>query len=140
MPCNVYLHKIRIKETPTCSFCNDRDTITHFFYECTSVTPLWGAINLWCESHLDLSISDLTTTEVLLGVHRPLRQQKLVNWILLYTKFYIFRKKLFHEAGVSLIELLAEFRLKLLTERRACLWENRKRKFKCWERLLQVLG
>lgn len=77
---------------------------------------------------------------VILGVHRPLRQQKLINWILLYTKFYILRKKLFHEAEVALIELLAELRLKLLTERKACNWENRIRKFKFWERFLQALG
>lgn len=139
-PCNVYLHKIRIKDSPICTFCEDRDTITHFFYECTAVKPLWRALNHWCMSHLDLGLNDLTKAEVLLGVHKPLRQQKLINWILLYVKFYILRKKLFHEAEISLIELLAEFRLKLLTERRACIWENRIRKFKCWERFLRALG
>lgn len=140
IPCNEFLNKIKIKESPICTFCESRDTISHFFYECPTVTPLWSSLEQWCAQHLDLAMSNLSMAEVLLGVHRPIRQQKLTNWLLLHLKFYIHKKKLFFGAEVALHEFLAECRLKLLTERRACACENRMGKFKCWERMLQVLG
>lgn len=140
VPCNEFLYKIKIKDSPSCTFCECNDTISHFFHECKSVSALWNSLNSWCENYLDLTLSTLSSAEVILGLRTPVRQQKLINWLLLYTKFYILKKKLFFGAEVSLLELLAELRLKLLTEKRACVWENRTRKFRSWERMLQALG
>ena len=32
--CNKWLHKMNIKDRPTCDFCTAEDNITHFFIDC----------------------------------------------------------------------------------------------------------
>lgn len=101
IPCNEYLHKIRIKDNPTCAFCESSDSIVHFFYECTSVTALWSALISWWEDYLDLTLSNLVVAEILFCIHRQVRQQKLINWILLCKIFHTKEKAFLQGRGVS---------------------------------------
>ncbi len=36
LACNEWLNNIKIKICNTCSFCNDKDTISHFLLDCNS--------------------------------------------------------------------------------------------------------
>lgn len=40
-PCNKYLHMIRIKDSPNCTTCQELDSLTHFFVECSKVKAFW---------------------------------------------------------------------------------------------------
>lgn len=139
-PCNKRLHTIGIRDSPTCSYCPEIDTVTHFFYRCVKVRTFWEALDDWCVQYLSLSISHLSEIEILLGLTKKEPGQKMVNWLLICAKFFIHRKRLFHGADMSLIEFLAEIRLKLSVERQACLREGKFRKFKCWSTLFSALG
>lgn len=44
VPCNKFLANIRIKQDSTCTFCNDSDTIQHFFMECRDTQRFWNSL------------------------------------------------------------------------------------------------
>lgn len=75
-----------------------------------------------------------------MGVTDNVKDGRIINWILLVTKFYIQRQRLFHDAQFSLLAFLAEARLKLLTEKLACSLENKPNKFRIWRRFLAALN
>lgn len=140
IPCNKYLHTIKIKDSPDCTMCGETDCISHFFYTCPTVKAFWHQLSQWCERHLDLSLSHLSTPEIIYGLTEQSWKAKIVNWFLLTAKFYIQKQRLFHDAKLSLIAFLAESRSRLLTERTVCYLENRPKKLRTWQRLLNVLG
>ncbi len=41
IPCNEWLFKIKIKNSNSCSFCNEIDTLPHFFVKCRKVNNFW---------------------------------------------------------------------------------------------------
>lgn len=139
-PCNKYLHTIGIKTSSKCSLCPEVDNTPHFFYRCARIRPFWDALHAWCSRYLDCSLSHLSEIEIILGLTNREPQQKMINWLLLCAKFYIQKAKLFHGAEISLMEFLAELRLKLSVERRACFWEQKPGKFRCWNKLYSALG
>lgn len=134
------LMNIRIKSSDQCSFCTEVDSILHFFCKCPTVSSFWVDLSHWCANHLDLHLHRLTESEILLGATRKITGLKVINWLILCAKFFIQKRKLFHNANISLISFLAEVRLKLFTERQACLWENKPQKFRVWKRIFDVLG
>lgn len=138
--CNKYLNTIRIRLSPQCSFCDMEDSISHFFLKCEEVQRFWDSLSHWCETHLDISLSQLSQVEKLLGVCTPAKESKLLNWLLLQAKFFIHRNRLFHGNRLPLIAFLAEIRAKLYTEQRACYQELRPNKFKVWQKLFNALG
>lgn len=140
IPCNKHLHTMRIKQSPTCSTCDMEDSISHFFVACANTQRFWDSLNSWCENHIDVSLSQLSLTELLLGVHRSINAKRVVNWLLLQAKFFIQKNKLFHGGQLPLIAFLAETRAKLYTEQRACLLEGRPNKFRIWHSLFNALG
>ena len=45
LPTNYYLHKLKLIESPNCSFCGENpETIDHLFVECYEVKKLWRAV------------------------------------------------------------------------------------------------
>lgn len=140
IPCNKYLNTIRISESPDCPLCGDIDSLSHFFYDCDRARTFWTQLSRWCETYIDISLSHLSALQILLGVTDKVQNAKIINWILLVTKFYLQRQRLFHDAQFSLVAFLTEVRTRLLTERRACYLENKPNKFKTWRRLLLALG
>lgn len=141
VPCNSYLSKIRIKDQATCSFCEEEDTITHFYINCPCAKVFWGKLSEWCERHIDLPLSTLSVTERLFGTNEPIRNtsQRVVNWLVLQAKFYVQKRKLFFRADLSLLAFLAEIRSYLATEKTVCYMENKPTKFRQWERIFSAL-
>ncbi len=39
--CNEWLFNIKIKNSNICSFCNENDTLPHFFVKCRKVNNIW---------------------------------------------------------------------------------------------------
>lgn len=139
-PCNMYLSKVRIKPSDTCSFCPEVDSLSHFFLECQGVRPFWERLAEWCKDFLDLSMDHLTHEQLLLGVTNPPKGQKVLNWIILFAKFFIQKRKLFFQGSIPLIVFLREARDQIHMEKRACSWENKSNKFRPWQRIYNALG
>lgn len=103
----------------------------------------WEKLNQWCERHLEFSLSPLSTKEKVLGVineNGNLKQNKLLNWLLLSARYFIHRQRLFHRGDTSLILFLAELKNKIKAEKQACYIEGKPRKFKVWERMFKILN
>ena len=42
---NGFLHKIKRKDSPNCTFCNKvEETMVHLFCECEKITPIWNSL------------------------------------------------------------------------------------------------
>ena len=50
--CNKKLFDMKIKPSPQCTYCDELDDISHFFFQCRNVYGLWCAFfNLWNETN-----------------------------------------------------------------------------------------
>lgn len=122
-----------------CEFCGQTDSIIHFLLECPSVWSFWQALCGWFDRVEDLSLGDLTQKQYLFGVPQTLPKARAINLILITTKFFIYRQRLFHKGSLELIHWLREFKIKLLCEKyiHKCVGKLR---FRIWNRTLNALG
>jgi hypothetical protein len=85
---NKVLKQIGISPDDRCSFCSSQiETIHHLFVQCREVKRLWNQLADWLAPYLDIRLYILDDKSLLLGV----RNSMLVNWLLLETKYYIYR-------------------------------------------------
>ncbi len=50
IPCNKWLHNIKIKNCSVCEFCMNVDDLPHFFIRCLKVKEFWLHSFNWCEN------------------------------------------------------------------------------------------
>lgn len=139
LPCNRYLHNIRIKESDICSFCTEKDTLQHFFWTCSLVQDFWHKVEEWLSLNGDIHIQT-NMKQFLFGFPKTHPQVKIINLLSLAAKHFIYRQKLFHAGNLELIHFLREFRAKLGIEKFICMKENKIRKFARWNRIYNALG
>lgn len=140
LPCGKYLKDIRVRDTDICQYCSHVDTLTHFFYSCPHVQPFWAALCNWSTQQINLQLENTALCHYMLGIPREHPQAKLANYIILVSKFYIFRQKLYHNADLNITAFLYELRNKLNTGKYICGREGKANKFNTWERTLNALG
>ena len=91
--CNYNLHIWKIKPSPNCEDCEVPDTIEHYFFSCTSVTPLWKSLKEVFRRVFGVHFR-LTVLEVLLGI--PCEKESVtsvINFSVLFAKWYIYCQK-----------------------------------------------
>lgn len=110
IPCNKYLTNIRIKNEASCSFCGDTDTLDHFFFTCQDVNGLWDSLTSWLANNVDLHIQ-LNAKRVLFGPPRSSEHALVINFLILFPKYYIYRQRLFHQNQLEILQILRELRL-----------------------------
>ena len=95
-PTNVYLCKIRIRNTDICEQCshNVADTLEHFFATCKTVLVLWKHIENIASAYYSKRIV-LTVKDKLLGhrVDEPLAKFDLLNKLIMVAKVSISKFK-----------------------------------------------
>lgn len=136
LPCNQFLKNIRITREDKCSFCTDTDSIQHFLFTCTLVQDFWRQLISWFAREADIQL----TRAFLFGVPTTLPQASVINFILLFSKFYIYRQELFHQGSLDLVHFLREFRTRLQVEKYLNKLENKPHHFFKWNRTLTALG
>lgn len=139
VPCNRFLKNIRIKRDDTCSFCPRVDTLEHFLFECPVFQVFWKRVVAWFDSETDLQLN-LSLRAFLFGVPDAAPQSKVINFVLLFIKFFTYRQKLFHQGSLTLIQLLQELKLRLSVEKYLNTLENKPTKFNKWIRIYMALG
>lgn len=140
IPCAHFLRKMRIRESEECVTCKETDTIIHYLYDCTEVQRFWQGVVKWFDDYTHISLDNLSAAHFMFGIPKTTRNWKTVNWILLVTKFFIQRQKLFHNGKLHLIHFLAHIKEKLITEKKVCRMEGKPHKFQKWQQLLSVLS
>jgi len=90
---NEKLHRIGIKDSPNCSFCNSHiETLPHLFAECEIIKNIWE--NIINDLLPPYGIRNLTTENILLGIILKEKQNNIINHIILEAKYYIYVCKL----------------------------------------------
>lgn len=140
VPCRAYLAQLRILDSDACQFCNNQDSLLHFFYECPLVKSFWMSIQQWFVRIEDLHLEALTSKDFLLGLPQHAHNARKINAILISTKFFIYRQRLFHQGQLDPLHWLREFRTKLLIEKEILIRQDKRRRFAVWNRILNALG
>lgn len=141
IPCNRYLCNIRIKQVDTCTYCTPEssDTLQHFLFSCEKVRAFWQTICNWFAAEANFHIN-LTEREFILGVPKTTPDSQKLNFIAIFTKFFVYRQKLFHNANLEITHFLKELRAKLRVERYNYAQERKLHKFRPWEGIYKALG
>ena len=93
IPTNQYLHKLKLKTSPTCSFCkNDIESIEHLFIECPLVRKIWDDIEEWLLNKFRISVT-FDKPSILFGKYKKKNMYKVHNLLSLIIKHYIFSCK-----------------------------------------------
>lgn len=141
IPCNRYQRNIRIRQDDNCSFCDPpvSDTLQHFFYSCPKAATFWHAVTQWLATQANFHIL-VSEKHFLLGVPKEIPQARMMNFIILLAKNFIFRQKLFNNANLELLHFLGELRNKLAVENFICTQAKKQYKFKQWNSIYKALG
>lgn len=139
LACNKFLNNIRIRPTDTCSFCPLPDTIQHFLIECPQTKIFWDNLSESFDREGDVQLN-LSLRARLFGVPASHPQSAVINFLLLFVNFHVYRQKLFHQGSLSLVHLLRDLKVRLNVEQFLTVLTNRPRKFDKWRRIYATLG
>ena len=97
-PSGTALKRMKLRESEICNFCHLVDTLTHFFYECQAVKPLWCEVERRIEEKIGSFIS-ITKEIAMFGIDIPIQNDSIyANHLILLAKASISKAK-FH--GIS---------------------------------------
>lgn len=89
---NIHISKWDNTVSDLCSFCHaSRETVVHLFCECPKVKMLWKALRKWIKHFHRLDI--LFTPSIIIFCCYRGKVAKLINILILITKFYVYRCK-----------------------------------------------
>lgn len=90
LPTNYYLHKLKLIESPNCSFCRKHpETIDHLFVECYEVKKLWRAVeDLFLRQYMIPITFD--RHNIIFGKYEDCKKNRVPNLLIFITKHYIF--------------------------------------------------
>ena len=95
-PCNWYVSKFDHTVEKNCLICNQvTDDISHFFYDCKMCTHFWDKIRHWMnDNFIDIdSNQEICRKNVVLGNLSNKEHFYEINFIILYSKYFIYLKK-----------------------------------------------
>lgn len=139
VPCNKFLKNIRITRDDTCSFCPSQDTIEHFLFACPVVVSFWKKVVDWLDREADININ-VSKRAFPFGIPENTPQAKVINFLLLFAKFFVYRQKLFHQGDLNFIHFLQDLRKRLQVEKYINTIENKQGHFRKWARIYAALG
>ena len=91
--CNYNLWLWNIKETGSCLFCGELDTIEHRLFLCLESNNLWSRISCTLSYSINFR-HEFTILEILLGIPcKKVSLLSLVNYVIVLGKWYIHQSK-----------------------------------------------
>ena len=91
--CNHWLTKIKILNDAKCRFCNNVETIEHYFYDCDKTSEFWKILKNWWNRFGIITINNITEKDVILGSLLDNNFTTVYNCILLIAKGSIYNTK-----------------------------------------------
>ena len=117
LPCQSQLYKWKLSENDNCEYCNTKDTLTHYLYDCSVSERFWRQIENW----ILLNVKDtvrLSKTDILFGI--PLKNKNhclsYLNFIILYGKWYIHVNKQYNKP-IFVLDYLVQLKQNILSEK-----------------------
>lgn len=105
-PCNVYLQKVKIRDSDLCDFCEVKDDWSHFFIHCMKCKILWKAIFRWYNQCSNEDYFMPGDSDIIFGIlNKDKRTDYIIlNVIILMTKNFIHWKKLYFKGEMCITE------------------------------------
>ena len=91
--CNHWLCKVKIVDSSKCRFCEEEETIEHFFYNCQRTKAFWLWLNNWWNRLSITQIPLFTEQTVILGITDDNFIGLMLNSIILIAKGTIYSNK-----------------------------------------------
>lgn len=106
LPTNVLISKWVPENDGKCYFCKSKpETIIHLFIDCIYVQKLWKALCKWLKYFHDVKVVLTSSNKMFCDVST--RSSRLINHLILLTKFYIYKTKA-QESKLCFVNLLSE--------------------------------
>lgn len=108
--CNYVLYKMHIKDSSKCTFCDDIDTILHYFADCKCSKNVWYRFKCWWNTLDFPPLAELDSIDIIFGFPRMAEKHcKILNLCIIIGKLSIYIDK---STGVepSFISLLFRVR------------------------------
>jgi exonuclease III len=116
LPVGYYLKKIHVKSTDICNLCKtETETLQHIFVSCSEVLTLWSALSLHIYRTTSKRVG-FNFRNIILGELPLSKDNRNINFIILYTKQYIFNSSLQCKA-INILGLLNHLKAKYNIER-----------------------
>ena len=119
--CNKKLYDMKLLPSPKCSFCDEIDTLRHFFLFCPKVVNFWNSFFKWWNNLGDIVLLDIPDECILFGYQWENDDLfKVLNFCILNAKHYIHKQKLFNNNNFDLYDFLIILKFKLQLEKSVC--------------------
>ena len=93
IPCNKWLYDITIRDSSLCSFCKEEDSLTHFFIHCKITKAFWISFFHWWHRTSGIDIQNTLDEHILFGYPGNNDVEDVLNYCMLFGKYYIYCKK-----------------------------------------------
>ena len=93
-PCNAILNTWYPTQSACCDYCNEIDTIEHYFVECNAVQLFWKYLFNWLNSTTKIHLH-IKRLEIIFGIinENNLNVLNVINFCILFAKYYIYKQK-----------------------------------------------
>ena len=120
IPCNKWLYDITICESSLCSFCKEEDSLTHFFIHCKTTKSLWISFFHWWYRTSGIDIQNTLDEHILFGYPGNNDVEDVLNYCILFGKYYIYCKKLYGSNNIDFYDYLVRLKERLTFEKHIC--------------------
>jgi hypothetical protein len=139
LACKSNLFIWKIEQNNICNHCNTEiDTVEHHLVMCKDTLEFWDQIRNWWYS--------LTDTNFIVGIYDLLlglpneNKDKIINqfnFVLLYTRYYIYMNKQAGKSKLHAYELLIKMKIRLILMQNIALEQGREKQFEeTWSELI----
>ena len=91
---NTLLVKMGILNVENCTFClSASESIVHLFWHCNITQSIWQSLAVWITESTGITLS-LSCPTVILGLSDNICKNSAINFIILATKYYIYKCKM----------------------------------------------
>ncbi len=102
IPCNKRLHNIKIKNSPDCDYCNNKDDLPHYFIRCQKVAEFWTHYFNWWVNLIRDRHSQVVEGCIWFGLPSNSAIMLVHNFCILFAKYYIYIQRLFNNNTLDL--------------------------------------
>ena len=136
--CKKKLNEMRILESSSCEHCGEVDTLMHFFIECNYVANFWNNLQHWLSTiYNDRAPLILAPQTIIFGYEGNTDYTKVVNYIILLSKYFLFVKRMKNDFNMEMRAFLAFLKYKLGIERNIAL-RNKSSNFNKFARIYEL--
>ena len=132
VPCNKWLYNLKVRLDSKCSFCNDEDTITHFFLYCDEVKKMWNRFFMWWNNISNQYVISTNEESLLFGYNGNDDISEVFNYCVLLCKYYIYKQRLYNDNKLDLYEYLKQLKHKLQIMKIGYSYEGKISRFEKW--------